>query len=146
MAKADVANPHRRAIDTANDPTRPAKPIPILHRGRALGYALGTSARALVRQFLQPVRPAVSFSSKPAAVHRYSRLEPAVTYDSGADAHYLAKRDRTSAHLPILRKSSKRVRSANGGVSQQPVTKLPFERLSTTAAEAHEFPDFPDSL
>jgi hypothetical protein len=26
------------------------------------------------------------------------------------------------------------------------VTKLPFERLSSKAAEAHEFPDFPDSL
>ncbi|KAL9178475.1 hypothetical protein ACHAXT_003805 [Thalassiosira profunda] len=82
MAKADVANPRRRAIDTADDPSRPAKPIPILHRGRALGYALSTSARALVRQFLQPTRPA-----------------------------------------------------------------LPFERLLTAAAaEAHKFPDFPDSL
>eukprot|EP00956_Cyclotella_meneghiniana_P004234 scaffold5184_cov39-Cyclotella_meneghiniana.AAC.3 len=37
-----------------------------------------------------------------------------VTYDSGADGHYISEHDRAKAGLPILRRSTKRVGVANG--------------------------------
>ena len=49
--------------------------------------------------------------------------------------------------MPILRKSSKRVKVANGEVSTAThVTPLPIPQLSNAAAEAHTFQDFPTSL
>jgi hypothetical protein len=50
-----------------------------------------------------------------------------ITYDSGADGHYISEHDRIKAGLPILRRSNKRVGVANGGVSKaQHVVQLPF--------------------
>ena len=70
-----------------------------------------------------------------------------VTYDSGADGHYISERDRARAGLPILRRSNKRVGVANGNTSKaQFVTKLPVQQLSTKAAQADTFNDFPTSL
>jgi hypothetical protein len=70
-----------------------------------------------------------------------------VTYDSGADGHYISKRDRKKAGLPILRPSTKRVGVANGGTSTaKHVTQLPFKQLSPKATQADTFQDFPNSL
>ena len=70
-----------------------------------------------------------------------------ITYDSGADGHYLSETDRATIGLPILRKSSKRVGVANGGTSQaKHVTALPFPNLSKQARQADTFDDFPHSL
>ena len=65
-----------------------------------------------------------------------------VTYDSGADG-----KDRKMVGLPILRISAKKVGVANGSTCKgQYVTALPFPQLSTKAAEADTFNDFPTSL
>jgi hypothetical protein len=70
-----------------------------------------------------------------------------ITYDSGADGHYISENDRIKASLPILRQSNKRVGVANGGVSKaQHVVQLPFQRLSKAANTADTFNDFPNSL
>ena len=70
-----------------------------------------------------------------------------MTYDSGADGHYLSEKDRKQAGLPIIRRSIKRVDVTNGGTSTgKYVTKLPFQHLSDQAAEADTFDDFPSSL
>ena len=70
-----------------------------------------------------------------------------ITYDSGADGHYLSERDRKAIGLPILRASSKRVAVANGEVSKaKHVTALPFKQLSAKANQADSFEDFPSSL
>ena len=70
-----------------------------------------------------------------------------VTYDSGADGHYISEADRKRAKLPILRMSNKKVGVANGGVSAGKfVTQLPFDQLSKKAAQADTFQDFPTSL
>ena len=37
-----------------------------------------------------------------------------ITYDSGADGHYISEKDREAAHLPIICPSTKRVMVANG--------------------------------
>ena len=70
-----------------------------------------------------------------------------ITYDSGADGHYLSEEDRQQAQLPILKPSSKRVGVANGGTSKaKHVTRLPFPQLSQNATKADTFDDFPHSL
>jgi len=70
-----------------------------------------------------------------------------VTYNSGSNGHYISKADRIQARLPILRKSSKRVRDVNGTTSSaKHVTQLPFQQLSTTANQADTFDEFPTSL
>jgi len=70
-----------------------------------------------------------------------------VTYDSGADGHFISKRDRAQAKLPILRKSTKRVDVANGGISRgHHVTALSIPGIPTTDTEADMFDDVPHSL
>ena len=72
---------------------------------------------------------------------------PSVTYDSGADGHYLNEADRRAAKLPILRPSSKQVAVANGQISNAAhESQLLFSGLSKRAAKADTFNDFPQSL
>lgn len=54
-----------------------------------------------------------------------------ITYDSGADGHYISEKDQQTAQLPILRLSTKKVQVANGETSTAiNVTTLPFPQLS----------------
>jgi len=70
-----------------------------------------------------------------------------VTYDSGAGGHYISEKDRKRLGLPILRISAKKVGVANGSMCKgQYVAALPFPQLSTKAAEADTFNNFPTSL
>ena len=70
-----------------------------------------------------------------------------ITYDSGADNHYVSEANRIKLKLPILRPSHKRVAVSNGGTSKcKYVTRLPFPRLSTMSAKADMFENFPSSL
>jgi hypothetical protein len=70
-----------------------------------------------------------------------------LTYDSGADRHYVSKDNRKEACMPILRSSSKKVEVANGGKCKaKNVTRLPFPQLSELATTADTFNNFPTSL
>ena len=70
-----------------------------------------------------------------------------VTYDSGANRHYLNKTDRARAGLPILKPSTKRVGIANDSVSVSTyVTRLPFPQLSHKASMEDTFTNFRNSL
>ena len=63
-----------------------------------------------------------------------------ITYDSGADNHYMSEADRIRLKLPILWPSNKLVAIANGVMSEgKYVTRLPFPKLSTTTVEADTF-------
>ncbi len=54
-----------------------------------------------------------------------------LTYNSGADGHYISKYDQHKAGLPILRSSTRQVGVANGGTSNSKyVTQLPYPKLS----------------
>ena len=58
----------------------------------------------------------VQFKSKPSiATYQQPVNTPMITYDSGADRHYLSEKDRTKLGLPILRISDKKVGVDNGG-------------------------------
>ena len=70
-----------------------------------------------------------------------------ITYDSGADNHYMSEAYRIKLKLPILRPSHKRVAVSNGGRREgKYLTCLPFPQLSTITAEADTFEEFPLSL
>ena len=70
-----------------------------------------------------------------------------ITYDSGANGHYLCKANCINAGLPILKPSIKCIGIANGTTSHaRHVSRLPFSQLSPSAVHADSFPDFPQSL
>ena len=70
-----------------------------------------------------------------------------ITYDSKADGHYISKKDREAARLPILRPSTRCVMVANEEKNiGQHVTSLPFPLLSAKARLADTFKEFPPSL
>ncbi len=70
-----------------------------------------------------------------------------LTYDSGADGHYVSKDDRKEACMPILRSSNKKVEVANGDTCKaKNVTQLPFPQLSKRATTADTFTNFPTLL
>ncbi len=121
------------------------KPKSILHNGRNAGYAFATAIKRTAQFFHQANH--VHFNSNP-VTHTFNIDDvPAVTYDSGADGHYLNESDRREANLPILKPSTKQVAVANGDVcSAKHVSKLPFPGLSHHAAQADTFADFPHSL
>jgi hypothetical protein len=90
----------------------------------------------------------VSFATtKQVLIFQDKEIAAMLTYDSGADGHYLSERDRINVGLPILRPSTKRVGVANGGTSTaRHVSRLPFKQLSDRAASADSFEEFPSSL
>jgi hypothetical protein len=70
-----------------------------------------------------------------------------VTYDSGADGHYISEKNQCKAGLPILQTSTRKVEVVNGGTSKAKfLTQLPFRQHSDHAMQADTFQDFPTSL
>ena len=70
-----------------------------------------------------------------------------LTYNSGADGHYVREDNRKEACMPILRSSNKKVGVANGDTCKaKNVTQLPFPQLSKRATTADTFANFPTSL
>ena len=70
-----------------------------------------------------------------------------VIYDSGAEGHYITKEDCKQAQLPILSKSNKKAKVANGKTCKEKfVTQLPFQTMSTSARTADTFTEFLHSL
>ena len=86
-------------------------------------------------------------TTRTVCVFQNKEVAALITYDSGADGHYLSKRHCKIAGLPILCQSHKCVGVANSGTSMaRHVSRLPFRQLSDRAASADTFNDFPSSL
>ena len=91
------------------------EPVSILQTGRNIGYAFSTSLK----------RPFHCFrSAHHVRFNDYNQVRlfsldniPSITFDSGADGHYLNEADHQAAGLPILRQSSKQVAVANNQLS-----------------------------
>ena len=76
-----------------------------------------------------------------------SAMAVEMTYDLGANGHYVSEKDRTKLGLPILRRSRKRVGVANGGTSTgKHVTRLSFKQMSDETREVDTFEEFETSL
>eukprot|EP00804_Cyclotella_cryptica_P008989 CCRYP_003095-RA/>CCRYP_003095-RA protein AED:0.22 eAED:0.22 QI:0/0/0/1/1/1/7/0/754 len=117
----------------------------MLH-SRRTGYALSSMLRRAIHTFSADRH--VSFTSQTQVRHYDPQATaPMITFDSGADCHYLLETNRITAGLPILQPSSKQVSVANGGTRKaHHVSHLPFPQLSTNAALADSFDDFPQPL
>ena len=130
LAKADETNKKRMAINAAHT-KRGTTSIGLAQRGRNAAYSLGSAFNRTIKKINKNKH--VSFSTHPVMV----------TYDSGADGHYISEKDRRKAGLPILRTSTRKVGVANGGTSKAKyVTQLPFRQLSAQATQADTFQDF----
>ncbi len=145
LAKGNQTNTQCRAIDSAHvKNNKPA--IGLAQRGRNTSYSLGTTISRTLKKISNNKH--VRFA-KYNEVHLFDNAETPImiTYDSGADGHYISEKDHRKVVLPIIRKSTRRVGVANGGVSQAKfVTQLPFKDLSAQATQADTFHDFPSSL
>jgi hypothetical protein len=145
LAKADETNKKRMAINAAHT-KRGTTSIGLAQRGRNAAYSLGSAFNRTIKKINKNKH--VSFATHN-SVHQYIDNEQPVmlTYDSGADGHYISKKDRRKAGLPILRTSTRKVGVTNGGTSKAKyVTQLPFQQLSAQAMQADTSQDFPTSL
>jgi hypothetical protein len=143
MAKA---NPSRQSLAIQKSHTKTKHLLSILQNGRNTGHAFVASVRRTFHSFQQASH--VHFQGDLSHTRFFSSQDvPSITYDSGADGHYLNESDRKAARLPILRSSSKQVAVANGQISNAiHESRLPFDKLSHTATKADTFHDFPQSL
>ena len=145
LAKADDSNRKHMAINAAHT-KRGTTSIGFAQRGSNATYSLGSAFNRTIKKINKNKH--VSFTTHN-RVHQYSSSKQPImiTYDSGADGHYISEKDRRKAGLPILRTSTRKVGVANGGTSKAKyVTQLPFRQLSAQAMQADTFQDFPTSL
>jgi hypothetical protein len=117
-----------------------------------IGCVLATSQASLGSAFNRTIKKIiknkhVSFATQNRAHQYSSNGQPImVMYDSGADGHYISKKDQRKAGLPILLTSTQKIGVANGGTSKAKyVTQLPFRKLSAQATQA-DIKDFPTPL
>ena len=145
LAKADETNKKCMAINTAHTKQGTTN-IGLAQRGHNAVYSLGSAFNRTIKKINKNKQ--VSFATHN-SVHQYIDNEQPImlTYDSGADGHYISKKDRRKAGLPIMRTSTRKVGVANGGTSHAKyVTQLPFRQLSAQSTQAATFQEFPTSL
>ena len=146
LAKLNTADPKFAAVERAHDKYR-HKHSSLFHKVKNFGFDVQTKAKRIMQKWLDK-RPHVRFHPT-TQVRTFDINDTAltVTYDSGADGHYISERDRERAGLPILRRSTKRVGVADGSVCLgNNVTRLPVPELEQHATEADTFDAFPHSL
>jgi hypothetical protein len=144
MAKQDKNNKQRHAIDANHKIEQPH--ISMGQRSRNIGYSISSGFKRTINK-LTPQKHVRSTKTHRVLKFKTAEIAAMITYDSGADGNYVSECDRAAVGLPILSESTKRVGTANGGVSQaKHVTKLPFDQLSDKARAADTFTDFPNSL
>jgi len=125
LAKANETNKKRMAINAAHT-KHGTTSIGLAQRGHNAAYSLGSAFNCTIKKINKNKH--VSFATHN-RVHQYSSNEQpiVITHDSGADGHYISKKDHHNAGLPILQTSTRKVGVANGGTSKDKfVTQLPF--------------------
>jgi hypothetical protein len=111
LAKGDQTNLQCLAIDSAHaNSNKPA--IGLTQHGCNAAYSLGTTISQTFKKISNNKHIRFAKHNK---VHLFSNTETPimVTYDSGADGHYISKKDRRKVGLPIIQKSTRRVGVAN---------------------------------
>jgi hypothetical protein len=94
LAKADETNKKRMAINAAHTKRGTTSIGLAAQRGRNAAYSLGSAFNRTIKKINKNEH--VSFTTHPVMV----------TYDSGADGHYISEKDRRNAGLPTLRPST----------------------------------------
>jgi hypothetical protein len=133
-------------IDSAHA-QRDQPTIGLAQRSCNTAYRLGSAFNWTIKKLNRNKH--VSFA-KQNKVHLYdATATPSImlTYESGADGHYISEQDRCNAGLPILQPSTRWVGVTNGRTSNAKyVTQLPLCKLSAQLMQADTFQDFPLSL
>ena len=107
MAKKDVNSPVQRAINKGHTIQRHQVSL-IMQQGRNTGAQLMSSLRKVTNSVLNPKEKRVRFATKRSVrVFQDQDIAAMITYDSGADGHYISESDRQQADLPILKPSTK---------------------------------------
>ncbi len=126
IAKNNTNNAKHVAIDSAHA-QRDQPTIGLAQRGQNTAYRLGSTFNRTIKKLNKNKH--VSFV-KQNKVHLFNATStPCIllTYNSGANGHYISKHDGRKAGLSILRPSTRQVGVANGGTSNAKyVTQLPF--------------------
>ena len=113
LTKLDTEAPTFAAIEQAHEGYS-TKRATVLQQSKNFGYNSRARAKRAVQKLVDK-QPHVRFVPN-AQICTFHSANQAImlTYDSGADGHYISESDRKQAGLPILRPSTKRVVVANG--------------------------------
>eukprot|EP00956_Cyclotella_meneghiniana_P021291 scaffold38589_cov41-Cyclotella_meneghiniana.AAC.1 len=145
LAKNDPNNKYRKAVEHGD--TKQKQKLTWWQSSKNTTNNITNGIRRFIKETTSHNKCVRFAHKRQVRVFKQDEQPIIVTYDSGADGHYISEHDRNRAGLPILRKSTKRVGVANGNTSKaQFVTKLPIPQLSSHAAQADTFNDFPTSL
>jgi len=116
LAKWGTEAPKFAAIECAHE-GYVHKSVPTMQQAKNIGHNIQANAKRALQNLLSK-QSHVQFASKAQICYCNIDHKPiTVTYDSGANGHYISENGRNKAGLPILRKSRKRVGVANGAVS-----------------------------
>ncbi len=141
MAKANKTDSRQKTVDRAHEQSMTKPTASITQQARNTTYRIFTAFKRTATQLLTNKKQ-VTFGN---TIEQANTVH--LTYDSGADGHYVSKDDRKEARMPILRSSNKKVVVANGDTcTAKNVTRLPFPQLSKRATTADTFTNFPTSL
>ena len=145
LAKKNTKSPVQKAINKNHNVIK--HNLTWAQQGRNVGAQVASQMVKAAKNIIKPSKRVRFASKRRVRVFNDKDVAAMVTYDSGADGHYISKQDRIKAGLPILRPSSKRVAVVNGATSSaRHVTALPFQGLTNKANKADTFDDFPTSL
>jgi len=132
IAKRDKTNKQRISIDDNHQ--LPHRQIEWKQQAKNASHNItGSIYRALklAKTSFTKIKTVSFATTRQVRIFHDKEIAAMITYDSGADGHYLSERDRIKVGLPILRPSTKRVGVANGGTSTaRYVSRLPFKQLS----------------
>ena len=107
-AKANTTEVRQNTIDKAHDQSNTKPTASITQLARNTTYGICTAFKRASTQLLTNKKH-VTFGES----HHNNKVEHAntvhLTYDSGADGHYVSKDYRKEACMPILRSSNKKV-------------------------------------
>ena len=109
MAKANFTDGRRITIDKAHTTSMTKPVLGLTQYARNTKYGVCTAFKRAAKRLLTNEKQ-VTFG-KSSIIHEATKAHNVhLTYDSGADGHYLSEKDRKIAGLPILRTSTKKSR------------------------------------
>ncbi len=146
IAKSDTINAKHVAIGTAYA-QRDQPNIRLAQCSHNMAYCLGSAFNWTMKKLNRNKHVYFAKQNKVHLCDATTTPSIKLTYDSGANGHYISESDQCKAGLPILRPSTQWVGVANGGTSNTKyVTQLPFCKLSARSRQADTFQHFPTSL
>jgi hypothetical protein len=104
------------AIDSAHA-QRDQSTIGLAQRGQNMAYHLGPMLNRTIKKLNKNKHVNITKQNEVHLFDATSTPSIMLTYDSGANGHYIRKHNQPKACLPILRPSTRQVGVTNGGTS-----------------------------